>query len=444
MTRDTSEYAFDYLSAQLRMEKDRNFVQMARKTHTGPQNMQHFMANSPWSARAVIDQVQREIAQTPHLLLGSFLLLDESAEEKASALSVGCARQYNGREGKVEMSQMGVFLAYANLDVNLWSWVNAALYLPKHWFETEKAAQKDKLGVPQERTFATKWELGLAMILKAHVSGLPFEMVAADAHYGHCCAFRSALDGAGILYCADVGSEERVYLSCPSFGVPEGCGKGRTPEIARVLDQTPALLVQEIALLADTNWQTIRVRPTERGFLEEPFAFRQVWTLRDGHPVQEWLIMRKESEHKISFALCNAPADTSYERLAYSKCVRYFVERSNQDAKSELGYDEFQGQGWRAWEHHVALTILACWFVAQTKLDLSMQYPRDPLLASEWEVDVLPALSTANVRELLRATMPLPQLSEEEAAHLVVSHLVNRTRSRKSRLKHRKGASPPT
>ena len=124
--------------------------------------------------------------------------------------------------------------------------------------------------------------------------------------------------------------------------------------------------------------------------------------------------------------------------------MRYFVERSNQDAKSELGYDEFAGQRWLAWEHHVALTILSCWFVAQTKLDWLQEYPRDPLLASEWEVDVLPALSMANVRELLRATMPLPQLSEDKAAQLVVTHLVNRTLSRKSRLKHRQGASPPT
>jgi len=444
MTRDTSEYALDYLSAQLRMDNDRNFAQMARRTHVAPQNLQHFMSHSPWSAKGVLDQVQREIAQTPDLLSGSFLLLDESAEEKASAQSVGAARQYNGREGKVEMSQLGVFLAYANLEVKLWSWVDAALYLPKHWFEPEKAGLRDKLGVPQEREFATKWELGLAMILKAHRQGLPFEMVAADAHYGQCSPFRSALAKAGLLYCADVGSEQTVYLSCPLFGVPQGRGKGRTPEIARLLDQTPALQVSEVALLSDTSWQVLRVRATERGYLEEPFAFRLVWTLRDGHPVQEWLIMRQESEHKISYALCNLPPDTSFARLAQSKCVRYFVERSNQDAKSELGYDEFMGQGFRAWEHHVALTILACWFVAQTKLEWSYAYPRDPLLASEWEVDVLPALSTANVRELLRATMPLPQLSEDEAAHLVVNHLVNRTRSRKSRLKHRKGVSPPT
>ena len=444
MTRDTSDYAFDYLSAQLRMQTGRNFAKIARKTQAGPQNIQHFMTHSPWSAQAVIDQVQQEIAKTPALLQGSVLILDESAEEKTSELSVGAARQYNGRQGKVDMSQMGVFLGYANLEVNLWSWVDAELYLPKHWFFPDKQALSEKLGVPKERVFATKWQLGLSMILRAHATGLPFEMVACDAHYGQCSQFRRALSEAGILYFADVPATEAVYLSCPTFAIPEWSGKGRVPEIARVLDQTPALSVKEVALLADTLWQSLRVRATERGFLEEPFAFRQVFTLRDGYPVQEWLVMRNESEHKISYAFSSAAPDTPVERLAQSKCVRYFVERCNQDAKSELGYDEFQGQQWRCWEHHVGLTMLSCWFVAQTKLDWSMVYPRDPLLAWEWEVDVLPALSTSNVRELLRATMPLPQLSEEEAGHLVVTHLVNRTLSRKSRLKHRKGASPPT
>lgn len=444
MTRDTSDYAYHYLSAQLRMQTGRNFAQIARKTHTSPQNIQHFMTHSPWSARAVLAQVQQEIANTPALLSGSVLILDESAQEKASDKSVGAARQYNGRQGKVDMSQMGVFLAYANLDVNLWTWVDADLYLPQHWFAPDKQALAHKLGVPKERVFATKGELGLALILRAHENGLPFESVACDAHYGHCAAFRSALNQAGIRYCADVGKDERVYRTCPPFGVPLGTGQGRPPQVARVLEETPSLTVQEVALLPETNWHTLRVRSTERGFLEEPFAFTLVWTLRDGAPVQEWLIMRKESDHKISYALSNAAPDTPEEDLAHSKCVRYFVERSNQDAKSELGFDEFCGQQFRAWEHHVALTILSCWFVAQTKLDWALDYPRDPALVREWEVDVLPALSTANVRELLRATMPLPQLSEEEAAHLVVSHLVNRTLSRKSRLKHRKGVSPPT
>jgi len=61
----------------------------------------------------------------------------------------------------------------------------------------------------------------------------------------------------------------------------------------------------------------------------------------------------------------------------------------------------------------------------------------DPGLLQQFEVEVLPALSTANVRALLRAAMPLPQLTPDEARALVTKHLVNRARSRKSRMKGR-------
>ncbi len=75
------------------------------------------------------------------------------------------------------------------------------------------------------------------------------------------------------------------------------------------------------------------------------------------------------------------------------------------------------------------------WFVAQTKLAWAQAYPRDPELARELAVKVLPALSTANVRELLKAVLPVPQLTIEQATELVITHLVNRARSTSSRLK---------
>jgi len=124
--------------------------------------------------------------------------------------------------------------------------------------------------------------------------------------------------------------------------------------------------------------------------------------------------------------------------------MRYFVERANQNAKAEMGWDEFQAQKYRAWEHEVALTVLASWFVAETKLDWAQQFPRDPCLAQQFELAILPMFSTANVREMLRATMPLPQLTPKQATELVVEHLVNRARAKKSRMKrrHRASSSP--
>jgi hypothetical protein len=122
--------------------------------------------------------------------------------------------------------------------------------------------------------------------------------------------------------------------------------------------------------------------------------------------------------------------------MAALKSQRYFIERSNQDAKSELGWDEFQAIKYRAWQHHLALTIAASWFITETRLDWALEFERDPELLAHYEMDVLPALSMANVRELLRAALPLPQLSPLDAAALVVEHLDNRTRSRQSRLRN--------
>jgi len=159
------------------------------------------------------------------------------------------------------------------------------------------------------------------------------------------------------------------------------------------------------------------------------------FTFRQGRLAEEWLVIRQEDEKRRSYALSNAPADASRDYLAWLKCVRHFVERANQEAKSETGWDEFQAQKYPAWTHQLALTILATWFIAQTKLEWSQTYTRDPELARQLELEVLPALSVSNVRELLQATMPLDQLSPEQATNLVVKHLVNRSRSTSSRLK---------
>ncbi len=79
--------------------------------------------------------------------------------------------------------------------------------------------------------------------------------------------------------------------------------------------------------------------------------------------------------------------------------------------------------------------MLASWFITETQLEWATNHPRDPFLLQQYEIDVLPKLSMANVRTLLRAVMPLPQLSPLEAAALIIEHLDNRTRSRKSRLR---------
>lgn len=435
-TRDTSHYGLSYLSAQLRMLTGRHFSGVARNEGVSGQNMQHFISNSPWDARAVIAGVQQEIIATPRLH-GGMLLLDESADKKSGPHTAGAGRQWNGRLGKVDLSQVGVFLAYAKDDN--WSWVDGDLFLPEAWFADDKAKLRQQLGIPASREFATKVELGWQLIKHSKEAGLPFVAVGCDELYGRSNWLRSQLNQQSIVYMADVPNDFGIYLEQPPVGVPapKPGQHGKAPSKRRVLDASKPLGVREVAQLPDTTFMRLEVRNTERGVLVAEFAARRVWTERDGlWNSQEWLLMRRESSGDYSYSLSNAAEDSPLEQLAFYKSQRFFVERANQDAKSELGWDELEAQKYRAWEHHLALTILASWFIAQTKLEWAQSHERDPQLAAEMEVDILPALSMANVRAMLRAAMPLPQLTPEQAARLVVEHLVNRTRSRKSRLKH--------
>jgi SRSO17 transposase len=449
-TRNTGEYAYHYLSCLLRMETKRNYTNIGRAADVAGENIQHFMSNSPWPARAAMEQVQQEIKATPDLEQGSVLLLDECAEEKAGDKSAGAGRQHNGRLGKVDMSRVSTLLAYANLTDPkrpIWTWVDGELYLQKHWFTPEMAELRQQVGIPPEQKFETKIEQGWNMIQRAQANGLPFEAVACDDLYGRSTWLRDNLDGVGIIYMADVPRTTCVYLKKPVLGIPapKTGQRGRKPTRLRVINGVKPFKVHQVARRADTTWQHIRVRPIERGELNDPFAVRRIWTLREGEtkPVEEWLVVRRETTNRYNYSLSNAPADASLEYLAWLKCQRYFVERANQDAKSEAGWDELEARKYRGWEHHLALTILAVWFVAQTKWEWAQRYARDPALARQFTVDVLPALSMANIRLLLCAAMPLPQPTPEEAVELVVEHFVNRTRSRASRLRHQRATFKP-
>ncbi len=82
-TCDTSDYGLHYLSGLLRMVSRRNIASIGRQTGVSEQNMQHFMSNSPWPGRAVIEGIQEEIKLRSELSAGAMLLLDESADDKA-------------------------------------------------------------------------------------------------------------------------------------------------------------------------------------------------------------------------------------------------------------------------------------------------------------------------------------------------------------------------
>jgi hypothetical protein len=74
------------------------------------------------------------------------------------------------------------------------------------------------------------------------------------------------------------------------------------------------------------------------------------------------------------------------------------------------------------------------WFAAQTKLEWEREHRRDIKLSLELGVVQMPALSTANLRELMRAALPIAQLTPAQAVLSVIERLVRRARAISSRL----------
>jgi len=429
-THDKSEYAYRYVSGLLRIEDRRNMANIARKTGMGEQNTQHFMSNSPWSGPGLIRDVQNNIKQHPEFQGGAMLVVDESAEQRAGDYSAGTGRQHNGRLGKIEMSQVGVFAALVTPRVN--SWIDGELFFPASWFEEGYTDKRKKAGIPEERAFETKPELVWRIVQRLLANGVPFEAIAMDDLYGRNVQLCKHLDGAGIEYYGDIPSNTVMYLDKPQIVYPI-TKRGKPSKKYQVVAQHRCT-ASELFNHPRMEWADITLRPNERGQLQARFGRCRVWLVDRGQCHQKWLLIRQDKK-QITYTLSNASPQISLETMAWRKSHRYFVERSNQDEKGELGWDEFQAIKYLAWQHQLALTILASWFIAETRLDWMQRFQHDPALLQQYEVDVLPLLSVSNVRELLRAAIPLPQLSTQQAVDLVIKHLANRTRSRKSRLR---------
>ncbi len=433
-TRDTRKYGLSYLKGLLRLEANRNMACISREAGVLEQNMQHFMSNSPWSARRVIEDMQSEMINRSELM-GGVLIVDESADEKSGESSVGASRQHNGRLGKIDQAQVGVYLSYAKDSV--WTLVDGELFIPEKWFSQDYAERRLKAELPEQRVFQTKIELGWQMIERAQAADFLFEAVAFDSLYGRSHWLREQCRQAGIEYYADIPANYSLYLEKPKIEFQvnkQGLPNGKFS----VLHQK-SLKASTVAQLPDILWQSLTLRPTERGMLTAVFAKLKVWTVNAKGIIREEILLMKRETKKIRYSLSNAPSDTPLLTLAQRKSQRYFVERSIQDAKSELGMADFRAIKYRAWQHHLALTLLASWFITETRLDWQEEHPRDPCLTEDYETDILPTLSMRNVRDMLRATLPLKQLSPLDTANLVVKHLDNRTRSRRSRLKKHSG-----
>lgn len=78
----------------------------------GPQGMQRLLTHYLWDAEAMRDDVRDAVVEHLGDPERGILILDETGFLKKGVRSAGVARQYSGTAGRIENSQVGVFLTY--------------------------------------------------------------------------------------------------------------------------------------------------------------------------------------------------------------------------------------------------------------------------------------------------------------------------------------------
>jgi SRSO17 transposase len=304
----------------------------------------------------LVGELARQIAATLGEADG-VLVIDPSGVVKQGKGSVGVARQWCGRVGKIENCQVGVYLGYVSRSEH--ALVDTRLYLPREWTNDRKRCRA--AGVPKEVRFRTRHELALEM-LGEHRAILPHAWVSGDDEMGRNSHFREELRGMNERYLLAVPCNTRVRDR--DAAPPPYCGSGQPPKVP----------FQRVDGWMETakNWTRIEVRPGEKGPLvvEAVKARVQAKLGRRNGPEETLVVFRERQGRKTlkhDYCLSNAPFDTPLREFARVLSAEHRIEESLRRAKGEAGLAQYQVRTWNGWHHHQALTLLATWFLTQEK-----------------------------------------------------------------------------
>ena len=330
---------------------------------TSAQRLQEFLTNTAWDPG---EMNRIRIGRMVELACAGdgVLIIDDTGLPKKGTHSVGVARQYSGTLGRIDNCQILVSAHYVD---RVFDWpVSARLYLPKTW--TDDEARCRKAHVPANTPFQTKGRIALRLVDEARDASP--RAVIADAGYGDQPSFLDGLETRKMPYVVGMASNAEFRLASLVNADPGDSpqppyqGQGRPRKKEALKDRIAPLEAREI-LDACTTWQKVAWRDGLKGPLVKECVRVRVFRTgkRGAHIATEgWLIGERPlptrgGDHKQYFAWgCDERSLEDVVELAH---VRWVIERFYQDAKGELGLDDYEGRLWNGLHRHVALVMLA-------------------------------------------------------------------------------------
>ncbi len=381
---DNSSVAIKYLKGLLSCPKgEANMERMEEQVENSEYRAyQHFISNSKWD----YEGLQAQVAQDTSNLLNQQkelnglpvgYVIDESSHLKKGKKSVGVGRQYAGVIGKVDNSQVGVYASLVNETSA--SIINERIFLPESW--TKDSSRCDEAKIPTEfRTYKTKPELALDMIKQDTERGVHFDWIGGDGLYGHNTKLCDGLDQMGHFFVMDVHKDEKIFLQEPFFQVPEAKkGAGRKPTRLKANIDSIRLdkLLQEIP---ENDWVLEDIRDTVKGKLRLLVYKKKIWTWDKKSLLakRRVLVITKTIglKPKVKYSISNGDIEAySHREFAYFVSQRYWVERSFDNAKNELGMSDYQIRKWQSWHTHHAIIMLASLLITTKLIETKKEIP---------------------------------------------------------------------
>ncbi len=332
--------AHHYLTGLLSPVERKNGWQLAEQLQEhGPQGVQRLLNGASWDANAVRDDLRAYVVE--HLgAPDGVLIVDETGFVKKGTKSAGVARQYSGTAGRRENCQVGVFLAYAS--ERGCAFLDRDLYVPEEW--AANPARRADAGIPTDVAFANKGQLARRMLQHAFAAQVPARWVVGDTVYGH-DELRRWLD-----------AEERNYV----LAVPCTHGvwtQGQQIEAQVLVDRVPA-----------AQWTRLSAGDGSQG----PRWYDWVcFALPYDRPLgrAQWLLVRRSVSDPTERAYYRVagPANTPVSEMVEVAGRRWAIEIGFEQAKGEVGLDQYEVRTWTAWYRHITLALLAHAYLEVTR-----------------------------------------------------------------------------